>query len=252
MEHKEYIRVKKEANTAVLFIHGILGSPRHFDDFIKNMPENISVYNMLLKGHGKGVKDFAKASMKEWKKQTAKLSEKLCREYDNVIIAAHSMGTFFAMEEAVKHPDKIKHIFLLQSPLKIAVKPMAFVNTFKVFFNIMDDEASRAYKNSHSIKLNMRLWEYIGWIPRYLELFKESKDSRSAILKLKTPCSIYQSAKDELVSKKSVKYIPDKPNIKLYVLENSTHFIYDKNDFSRMLLNFVRIVTAADEKSCLY
>ena len=247
MEHKEYIREKKDADTAVLFIHGILGSPRHFDDFIKNLPENISVYNILLNGHGKGVKDFSRASMKKWKAQTADIASKLCEKYNNVIIAAHSMGTFFAVKEALKYPDKIKHIFLLQSPLKIAVKPAAVINTFKVFFNLgSDQKAVKAYKKSHSIKLNIRLWEYLGWISRYLELFKESKDTRKEILKLKTPCSIYQSEKDELVSMKSVGYIPDFSNIKLYILENSAHFIYDKKDFSKMPINFVRIVSAVD------
>ena len=60
----------------------------------------------------------------------------LCEKYENVYIVAHSMGTFFAMEAANAHPDKVKGIILLQTPLKIGVKPSAAINTFKSFFNI--------------------------------------------------------------------------------------------------------------------
>ena len=101
-----------------------------------------------------------------------------------------------------------------------------------------DDEISQAYKNSHSVKLNFRLWEYIGWIPRYVELFSESKKARNSIGKVVVPTYIYQSAKDELVSMKSLKFIPKKENIKLTVLKKSAHFIYDKKEFEFILKRF--------------
>ena len=40
------------------------------------VPDNISVYNVLLDGHGKGVKEFSKTSMKKWKKQIDDISPK--------------------------------------------------------------------------------------------------------------------------------------------------------------------------------
>ena len=61
--HKEYIREADHANTAILMIHGIFGTPRHFDDIVKLVPDNWSVYNILLDGHGKGVREFSRTSM---------------------------------------------------------------------------------------------------------------------------------------------------------------------------------------------
>jgi len=242
MAHRTYIKDIDGSDTVVLFIHGFLGSTEHFDRFIALLPEHISVYNILLEGHGGSVLDFARASMSIWKKQIDKIVSTLNKRFKNIYIVGHSMGTFFAMESAIKY-DTVKQIFLLQSPLKIGVKPNAAVNTFKSFFNIFgDDEVSRAYKDSHSVKLNFRIWEYIGWIPRYLELFKEAKAARSTILKLETPCVIFQSARDELVSVKSARYIPDKENIKLFVLKNSAHFIYDKNEFSYLEEMFCKML----------
>lgn len=243
MAHRTYIKDISGSDTVVLFIHGFLGSTEHFERFIARVPEDISVYNILLKGHGGSVLDFGRASMSEWRKQVDDIVNELHKRYKKIYIVGHSMGTFFAMEAAIKY-DTVKGIFLLQSPLKIGVKPYAAINTFKSFFNIFgDDEISRAYKNSHSVKLNFRIWEYIGWIPRYLELFKESKAARSTILKLKTPCMIFQSAKDELVSVKSAKYVPDKENIRLYELKKSAHFIYDENEFIYLEEMFSKMFT---------
>ena len=62
MDHAEYLRLFPDADVAVLFVHGILGSPRHFDLFLPVIPPKWSVQCLLLDGHGKGVKDFSKSS----------------------------------------------------------------------------------------------------------------------------------------------------------------------------------------------
>lgn len=244
MAHKTYVNEVSGANTAVLFIHGFLGSTEHFDRFLAKLDGYVSVFNILLAGHGGTVLDFANVSMEAWKQQAAQEAERICKKYENVYIVAHSMGTFFAMEAAIQHPDTVKGIILLQTPLKIGVKPSAAINTFKSFFNIFgEDEISRAYKTAHSVTLNYKIWEYLGWIPRYLELFSESKRARETICRLNVPCIIFQARNDELVSMKSLKYIPGKDNITVHVLENSAHFMYaieDEKDMTEAILNMIK------------
>lgn len=244
MTHEAYIRHVAGSSNVVLFIHGFLGSPRHFDTFVEEVPETYAVYNILLRGHGGSVRDFANASMEMWKNQVDGVVKELVGRYQNIIIVAHSMGTFFAMDAAIKYPDRVAALFLLGMPLEISVQPTAAVNTLKSFFNLHSeqDTVGKAYREAHSVMLNKRVWEYIGWIPRYLELFAESKKSRSTILEVNTPCYIFQSAKDELVSMKSMDYIPDKPNMHVRVLQNSAHFIYSDEDFSHMKSVFRRIL----------
>lgn len=241
--HKEYIRHIDGSDTAVLFIHGFMGSPRHFDKFV-GMCKDVSVYNLLLHGHGAGVTDFSKASMKMWKEQVSTVVNELCERYENILVVSHSMGTLFSIEEAVKHPGKIKKMMFLQTPLCIRVKSEATKNSLKTLFGKMDgdDEISRAYRLAHSIKLNLKLWQYIGWIPRYLELFDESKKMREVFFLVETPTYVFQSENDELVSPRSLKFIPDKPNIKLAILKNSAHFIYDKEDEKLMLDCFEKML----------
>ncbi len=244
MAHKTYKKEVPGGSTAVLFIHGILGSTEHFERFIPKLSKQVSVFNILLAGHGGTVSDFGKVSMAIWKEQAAQEAVHICKSYENLYIVAHSMGTFFAMEAAKAHADRVKGIILLQTPLVIGVKPAAAINTFKSFFNIFnEDETSRAYRAAHSVTLNYKVWEYVSWIPRYIELFRESKRARTTISEITTPCMIFQAKKDELVSMKSVKYIPETSNIKLCILENSAHFIYDKDDEKAMadaILNMVK------------
>ena len=241
MAHRTYINELKGSNTAILFIHGILGSPRHFEKFVSAVKDKASIYNILLKGHGGTVLEFAEASMEAWKHQVAEVAKYLASKYDNIYIVAHSMGTFFAMETAINYPDKVKGLMLMQTPLKIGVKASAVVNTFKTLFDV-EDEITEIYKTMNSISLSSHLWEYVDWVPRYVELFRESKRMRSVINKLETQTVIFQSEKDELVSMKSVDYIPQKENIRLNVLEKSAHFIYDENEWGCMQQELIDMI----------
>ena len=235
--HSPYFRINENSDTAVLFIHGFQGSPRHFDRFVDKVPSEISVYNLLLSGHGGSVRDFSRASMTEWKTQIEAVLEDLVTNYKNIYIVGHSMGTFFALDAAIGYPENIRAIFLLQSPLKIGVKPYALINSLKALFNV-NDEVGQIYKKSNSVKLNFRIWEYIGWIPRYLELFRGAKTARKKICDIKIPCFIFQSQKDELVSIRSLKFIPQNQYISVVTLKNSAHFIYDNNEFEFLLNKF--------------
>ena len=231
MAHETYIRHASGGDTVVLCIHGFLGSPEHFERFTDLIPQDVAICNLLLDGHGGSVRDFARASMHGWQTQVDSACRSLAARYANILIVAHSMGTFFAMDAALRYPKAVKALFLLQSPLQISVKPMAAVNSFRSVFNLFGDDAvGRAYKRAHSVKLTVRLWEYIGWIPRCSELFAESRRARRTISELETPCYIFQSRKDEMVSMRSMRYIPEKPNIHSEVLQTSSHFIYSDTD----------------------
>ncbi len=231
MAHKTYMREIEGSEKALFFVHGFLSSTEHFDRFIEVLPENVSIFNILLPGHGGKVRDFAKTSMTEWKSAVREMAEHICKQYKDVYIIAHSMGSFFAMEAAIKHCDRVRGILLLQPALKIWVKPEATLNTVKAFFNFFgNEEVSKAYRASHSISLSLRFWEYIGWLPRYFELLKESHIARESIKQVSVPCTVCQSKKDELVSIKTLKYIPHKENMTVHILEKSAHFFYNKQD----------------------
>lgn len=236
MSHTEAVRIVDGADTAVLFIHGILGTPNHFREFLPLVPQSFSYINLLLDGHGKDVLSFANTSMQKWHSQVDNAVDELAKNHKKIIIVAHSMGALLALWQAYKKPELISKMILLSVPLKLSLKPQLFLTAFKIYFNLIkpDDYRGIAAKNAYSIEDDWRIWRYFGWIKRYRELFAEIKRTAKICNVLPTPCQFYQSAEDEIVSLKACRLLKNS-NFKVDILENSAHYYYDSNDFKRML-----------------
>lgn len=239
MEHKEYKRINPGARAAILFVHGIVGTPNHFADFVSLVPENVSVYNVLLDGHGGSVRDFSHTSMQKWERQVREAVDELTLSHTEVYIVAHSMGTLFAIDRAIENP-KVKGLFLLAVPLKIAPKPRMVANLCRVYFDKIkpDDVVALAAKRCYGIAQDKNPFHYLGWLPRYLELFAKAKETRRKIRLLQTPCTAYQSAKDELVSTASAKLLRQNETILVVELKDSGHYYYAPDDLAFLLRAF--------------
>ncbi len=241
--HEEYKRIVAHSDKAILFIHGILGTPDHFKRLVSLIPEDISVYNMLLDGHGKGVKDFSKTSMKKWEAQVAAAVKDLAQIHSEICIVGHSMGTLLAIEQAVKNP-KITKLFLLAVPLKLFIKPKMFVNSLKVYLNKISpkNEELMAAKKCYGITDSKNILLYLGWIPRFLELFSKIRKTRQLIGQVSIPCFACQSAKDEMVSNRAKALLQKNPAISVMELKNSGHYYYEKLDLALIKESFIAFI----------
>lgn len=243
MEHSEYRRMVPNAQAAILFIHGIVSTPRHFDAFLSMVPEGVSVQALLLDGHGKGAKEFGRTSMEKWEAQVREAVDELSGGHEKFYLVGHSMGTLFSVCHAAKN-EKIAGLFLLASPLKVFVRPKALSAVFNIYFNTVrsDDEITLAIKNDISVTISKNPFHYLRWIPRFLELFGKIRRTRKDLHRLKIPVFVYQSTRDELVSIKSVKYLKSNPHICIHELKNSTHSYYEKQDMNFLLQEFQRFM----------
>lgn len=241
--HQEYIKDVKSSDTVFLCIHGILGSPNHFNFLLEKLPDNVGIHNILLDGHGSSVEDFAHTSMYKWQEQVDNKVDYLIRHYENIIIIGHSMGTLFGMELSFRYTEKIKFLFLLQSPMKMGLKPSIIKHSYQVIYNKIDysDNVCVASKDAFSIDIDTRLHKYLSWTPRYIELFKKASSVRSMIEQLSVPCVMFQSRLDELVPISSCEIIKKNSSIKLNVLKNSSHFYYEDMDLQIILNEFNKI-----------
>lgn len=228
MYHEPYIR-EGTGRYAVLLIHGIAGSPGHFRELVPIIPEAFSVINILLDGHNGTVRDFGRSSMAKWKEQTRQILADLFDRYEKVIIVAHSMGTLFAIQAAIDHPQKIPRLFLLNVPTRPWVRLSTWITALKVAFGKLDHPKAQAMRGDTGIALNPRLWEYLGWAPRMLELLQECSRVRKLLPQLTVPAQVFQSEDDELVSVRSCRDLTN-PCIQLTLLRDSGHFVYGKED----------------------
>lgn len=239
-KHRELKRYAKGADIAVLCIHGILGSPNHFRELIPLIPENYTVYNMVLDGHCGTVSDFYHSSMKKWREQVhAAVAELLC-DHREVRILAHSMGTLLAIEEAMRE-ERITKIFCLSIPIKVGFKYRMLSTMLKMYFGTLDpnDEFALAASECTGLIMTKNPFAYLELIPRYLELFSEIRTVRGLLPDFKTPCVSFQSARDELVSPKSFDILrAEAPTIRVEMLEGSTHFYYPKDELEHIKAEF--------------
>lgn len=229
IDHAPFTR-QGSGKDAVLLIHGIAGSPGHFRNLLPVIPEEFSVYNILLDGHSGTVQNLSRSSMKKWKAQVQTTLRDLFIRHENVVIVAHSMGTLFAIQAAIDHPDKIPALFLLAVPTRPWVRCSTWITCLRVAFGKLDSPAAQAMRDETALELTPKLWNYIGWAPRMLELLQECSRVRKIIPKLTVPTQTYQSSVDELVSIRSCGDLANHPCIANTILAHSGHFMYNLED----------------------
>ena len=242
--HREYRRLVPAADTAVLFIHGIVGTPRHFDDLISLLPDTVSVHNLLLAGHGGTARDFSRASMKQWESQVEAAIASLAENHKHIYLVAHSMGALLSMEAALKHKE-VEKLFLLAVPLPIALKPTMVRNSWRVFRGNIpeDDHAALAAQRCCGVEQVKNPLLCLGWVPRFLELFSKISTVRKLLPRLTTPCWAVQSMEDELVSPRSIEELSRNPHIIVLPLPHAGHYYYPSADLAALQEAFQQFIS---------
>lgn len=239
MAHLEYKRIVPGSDTAVMFIHGIVGTPDHFRSLIpleKAVPDHWSVHNVLLPGHGGSVDDFAASFREAWETYVWNMFDELAKDHERIIIVAHSMGTLFALRLAVEHPERIAFTFLLGVPLRPHLRFEMAVDSVRMVFGILPGD--HVLWKAGGVKLTRKIWRYLSWIPRFLDLFMEIYETERILDQLDVPCVAWQSKKDELVSNRTWKELEKYKSIDLRSLPNSTHYCYDPAEMDEILRDF--------------
>lgn len=231
MPHREYVRLVPGAETAVLFLHGIVGTPRHFDSRLPLahlVPENWSVYSLLLPGHGGSVEDFSNSTMQQWKTYVWKTFDLLAQSHQRVILAGHSMGTLFALQLAMEKGEKVPLLFLIASPICPQVSFAAVSHSMGLVFARRPGQhpVQDAMSACGSVTLTKKLWKYLPWIPNLWSLLAEARKTKGLLPTLQTKTIVYQSRHDELVARRSAKYLRRCASVQLFELEESTHYYY--------------------------
>ena len=246
--HQAYRRDLPDSRQAILFIHGICGSPVFFEDFYQKVPSSWSLSSLLLEGHGGGTRDFTSSSMAAWKAQVAEEVDRLADQHDALMIVGHSMGTLLAIEQSLRRPETIKSLFLLALPLAVRPRPSAVTHSVRTALGLNRSQkpALQAARRVYGIQPDRKIWRYFGFIPRYWELMKEMRASRERLLEVRVPVHVFQSKKDEVVSPRTTAYLMKNPRMDLAVLEKSDHKYHPPADKAFLLEAFESACQAFD------
>ena len=244
MAHKEYIRHVAHSKMAVLMLHGIIGTPDHFKPFLPLIPGDFSIYNILLDGHGQTIQEFNHSSMQKWKDQVQDRLDYIFAHHEKVMIVAHSMGTLFAIDAAIRYPDRVVQLFCHGIPMVVHVPAATHVGAWRVILGkVKPGTMSERMRNDTSIRMTRRLWQYLPAAPRYIELLMEIRRVRALLPQLTVPCRSYLGATDELVSLKSNKYLENHPSITHTVLPLSGHFCFHERELPQVQAEFPKLIS---------
>lgn len=228
--------------TAILLVHGILGRPEQFNYLLPLIPKDWKVRNITLKGHGGTPKDLGRYPVSEWKADVHKEAEKLCEEYDRVLMVGHSLGTLFSIQESLILP--IEGLFLTNVPLGVRITPKLLKLCAEIYLDKVDesDKFVVAAKELYGIEPDKNIFHYAGWIPRYFELFSEVSHARKIVSEVKVDSIAFISLKDEMASPKSAKILRKKTDMEVVLMPESGHLYYDPDDKKKMTDAFEEFV----------
>lgn len=250
-KHAEYSYKAQGTGTLVIFIHGIQGSPAHFKFIIERLDGKYSIENLLLPGHGRGTEEFARSNMKKWQ---GYVNNKICRlekEYDNIILVGHSMGCLLAIDAALKHPGKIRGLFIIAAPLRIHVS-LAYIRNNMLYILKKNDKSEKAEAAEvlNSVSASSPI-KYITGVFRYFEVYIKSVHTRKLIKFIRLPVTAVHSDVDEIVSNKSLTLLKSISGSKIIIAEGSGHYFYSENAKDivfKELSEFIKQNTRSDGK----
>lgn len=231
-------------STAILFVHGIVGTPKHFDPYIPLVPKDWTISNITLKGHLGTPTDFGRASMKQWRDQFHEELIRLRSTHDRLFVVAHSMGSLFAIRESLD--TKIDAMFLLGVPMWARISKRLFKTVYKVGFDKVkpSDEWTKAAQQLYGVDVDINVFKYLRWPARYVELFAEIRRTRPLVEKITAPTYVYISTKDEMASPKSAGFIRENggENVKVTELVDSGHLYFNEKSWEIVLADFKKYI----------
>lgn len=233
MYHAPLKRIVPGARTAVLMIHGVNATPRFFDEFVQATPQDVSVHNLLLPGHGAGVLDFARTKKGAWRQHVAKALAELCETHEQVFLLGHSLGAALAIRCAERAGDPVKGMLLIAPPLRIWVRLRGLVKNICMGAGLTGDpETLRRY---YGTEIDLRVWRYLGWIPRYVVLLAECRAARRCFPGMRIPARVFLSPKDEMVSLRTRREIEKCPAAEFTLLPGSGHYEFSAQDGAALI-----------------
>lgn len=242
--HSPYILERPGTTKAVMMIHGICSTPRHFDWLLQAFDDSWSIYNILLDGHGGSVEDFANSSMKRWKEQTRQMLDEICGRYETVLLVGHSMGTLLHIYNMPEHPQ-VKGALLLNVPMMPWVKARMLPMSVRLSRGRArrSNPHEAAMEKDVGIHLTNKLWKYAGWAPRFVELLQLCSYCCFHARNIQVPCFAYFGKRDELVAVESARFFRRNPLVTTRIFTTGGHFWFspeDRKDILQDLQNLLQ------------
>ena len=213
--------------TAVLFVHGIQGSPGQFQFLIDALPPGTEVRNLLLPGHGAGAKEFRRSGRESWLSALRAETEALLSAGKRVVYVGHSMGCLLGLLASRALGDPFAGMLLLCCPFSFRLNRRYISIGYRAARPERpgEDLAVTATRAANSVRLR-RTAEQLTLIHPYAELLRLMAQVRR--LKPRGPAGIrfFFSGDDEIVSSRCRETAAAWPAAEVRILPGCSHNYY--------------------------
>ena len=203
--HRDYKYLPEDAETAVLFVHGICGSPRVFGELMTfAAAAGCAVSAPLLPGHGSSSQEFAVFGRNDWQRRAAREAGALRDRYKRLVLVGHSMGGLLTLPQAAQ--NGADGLLLINTPMMIHITrsqlSMAASTFLKLGGDAETDEKKNAYDSTFAVRLDNPVTALM-WMPQIRDLFMLMLDARGLLGGIDCKTVVAQSKNDETVDPKS-------------------------------------------------
>ena len=220
-------------NIAVLFVHGIQGSPEQFRFLADTLPASVEVRNLLLPGHGGTVSKFRSSGAADWLGALRAETRELLREGKRILYVGHSMGCLLGLLIARELRNPYAGMLLLCCPFHIRLTGRYLKNQISAALakEAPRDPFAKASWNANSVKAACPL-EYLTCLHPYLELFRLMKQARREAIP--EGAVFYFSRQDEIVSPRSRTHVQKRKGLPPEILEGCSHNYFTQDAAKRL------------------
>lgn len=201
--HQEY-SFSNDNEDIVIFVHGILGSPRRFRDLAEELSHHgFDCMALLLPGHGGPASAFYRTPYAKWPDYVKLRVHAATQTHKRVFLVGHSLGGLISLDCAAS--GGIAGIVLINTPLafKFNLKRLA-ISMKKMIVNPTqgNDAMSVAYRECCSIT-GAKIYEYPLWLRQYISMYRYVNRTKRCLKDVYAKTLIVQSSMDESVQQRS-------------------------------------------------
>lgn len=249
--HEPFSIKSVSSDLAILYIHGIMGSPLEFRRITEALKdENIHFKALLLPGHGSNGYAFARTGANTWQTHVKREIHHLKNNYSRIILIGHSLGGLLALNASLQYP--VDGIVLINTPIKTRISFQQISMSLRVLLSSenANDPMIRTYRETFSVSLN-DWWTLPLWIPRLLDVNRVASQTEKILNEVKIPVILFQSIHDETVNPKSAEILKRGLGdhlMSLSYLNKSTHayFVYEEfNEIIKGINKFLSLVKSS-------
>ena len=225
---------------AVLFVHGIQGSPGQFHFLAEALPGDIEVRNLLLPGHGAGAAEFRAAGRMDWLTAVRRETEALQDTGKRVFYVGHSMGCLLGLRIAAE-TDPYAGMLLLCCPFRIRITPRYLSNGLRAAGPAKPGEPPdvTATREANSVH-RKHIAQQLTLIHPYAELLRLMAEARRLPNEAEN-LRFFFSERDEIVSPGSRALAAQAPHAAVCDLPGCT-YNYFNNEARQLLRRTLRSV----------